>query len=343
MTLILAAVASGCDSGTDTGETIDGIDAPAIESAVADLVRPLQYSLEGTRNLRDALPALGDSGVVFDLRTPADRVPGRHGIALLDIIQPVELPPELLGSTFVYNLSGGWAVDPERTGAPTDGVRVIWYGMDPSGTIFPDVENGYIDLFDESDQTTERLGLRMINTAGDNPAALAEMTQSFASTGDVQWEDHLEAGGYYTDGQNRVDFDLSSDASGDTDTGDGGYTLDITLVGESTTYDMSVVGMEDGDAPNEETFNAAVTFDGQTTELDLDIVFEAGEAGQGNGTLTHAGAVVANVSVASGEFTFTTLDGGSLGSGQAAELENMAWDIYVDGYIVLQNLPLIFE
>lgn len=344
LSIILLGVLAGCDDDSSSTGVLPGdFDASAVEAAVDNLVDPLQASAEAGTVLRAAFPTLADSGVVFDRARSVDRVPGRTGFPLVDILAQVELPPELLGSTFVFTQSIGWEVDAERTAAPDDAVRVIWYATDPSGgTIFPETERGYMDLTDASDATIDQLGLRIVNTTGDSSVVVAELTQSYVTSPETQWEDHFEAAGFYSNGDDVVDFELSSDASGDDQTGNQQYTLDVSMVGQDASFALSVSGVVDGSTgTSEEDLTSTVTTGGATTTLDLDIVIATGTE-EGTGTLSYKGTTLADVTIAEGRFDFTTPSGDRFGSGLETDLENLARGMYLAGYIVMLNLPLLF-
>lgn len=341
--VLAIGVLIGCDDGAGPGEVLDNFDAPAVTAANNALVAPLQASAEATAVLRDAFPTLADSGVVFDRSGGVDRVPGRTGFPLVDILEQVEIPPDLLGSTFVYTQQIGWEVDPDRTGAPDNAVRVVWYDTDPSGSIlFPTTEVGYMDLTDQSNVAAEQLGLRIVNSTGESTVVVAQLVQSYTTSPETQWEDHFEAVGMYSDGVNSVEFELSSDASGDDQTGDQQYTLDVSMVGQAASFELSTTGVVDGATETtDEDLTATVTTEGATTTLDLDIVVET-LSEEGNGTLSHMGTAIADVSIASGNFDFTSTSGGQFSSRQEGELENLVRSMYLNGYIVLVNLPLLF-
>lgn len=343
VSILALGVLIGCDDSSGPGEDLADFDAPAVTAATNALLNPLQASAQATAVLRDAFPVLVDSGVVFDRSSGVDRVPGRAGFPLVDILEQVEIPPELLGSTFVYTQQIGWEIDPDRTGAPDDAVRVLWYDTDPSGAILlPTTELGHIDLTDQSNVAVDQLGVRIVSTSGESAVVVAQLNQSYTTSSEAQWEDHFEAAGMYSDGVSSVEFELSSDASGDDQTGDSQYTLDVTMVGQEGSFELSVIGVVDGATDtSEEDLTVTVTTGGATTTLDLDVVIDSPDE-EGNGTLSHTGTALAAVTIASGNFDFTSTSGRRFSSSQEAQLENLTRSMYLNGYIMLVNLPLLF-
>ncbi|MBV6520148.1 MAG: hypothetical protein MNPFHGCM_00253 [Gemmatimonadaceae bacterium] len=68
-----------------------------------------------------------------------------------------------LGKTFVYDASSDeWVIDPQRPGAPANGVRFVLYEVGSDGRPIPSKEVGYADLLDEGANTGSAVVLRLI-------------------------------------------------------------------------------------------------------------------------------------------------------------------------------------
>lgn len=87
------------------------------------------------------------------------------------------------GSTYVYDESDlKWKVDPERTGAPAEGVRFVWYAMDlnANSPIRPLDERGYVDLvLEETSETEARMDVTFVLLEEGAPTVAAEFSILF--------------------------------------------------------------------------------------------------------------------------------------------------------------------
>jgi hypothetical protein len=129
-----------------------------------------------------------------------------QSVLSLGVSSPQALfPANLLGKTFVYNPdSAKYVVDPARTDAPTDGVRLALYAVNPvtSLPLVPLQEVGSLDLHDVSTPSSD--AVQIVATVG--TVTYLDYTAS-ASVGTSSAT--LGAAGYLSNGTERLDFDLS--------------------------------------------------------------------------------------------------------------------------------------
>lgn len=224
------------------------------------------------------------------------------------------LPDSLMGSTLVWNPStGAYEVDASRTGGPSNGIRFIYYAVDPvtKKPAQPLNELGYIDLTDQSTSTSGLvLGVKVVNTSGSTDVTLADYTVegSVVIAGDTQLS--ASAQGYITDGTDRLDFTLSQQvtlpAGSSTVTGTTHYLLSsggitLALDGDGS-YDLST-----GQA-NSESLKLTVTQGSDTAVVNVNV------AGDGtlDGKVDYQGATVIVIGGTVSQPTFTKPDGSAL-------------------------------
>lgn len=115
------------------------------------------------------------------------------------------------GKTFVYDaVQGDYVEDPERTGAPSNGVRFIVY-EEFAGTPDPDREIGYADLIDQGDTSAEDIALRLI-VVEDGSTVLDYWT---TLDGIDDTSGRVTVGGFLTDGATQLDFDITATGNDD--------------------------------------------------------------------------------------------------------------------------------
>jgi hypothetical protein len=113
------------------------------------------------------------------------------------------IPASVLGTTYVFDpATHRYVADPNRTGAPANGVRYVLYAVNPL-THEPVVtaEIGYADLTDEGDDTPNTAALRLVAVSGD--ATFVDYKVSLAradATGDIAVE------GFFFDGHKHLNF-----------------------------------------------------------------------------------------------------------------------------------------
>jgi hypothetical protein len=129
-----------------------------------------------------------------------------RSVLSLGVSSPLALfPVDMLGKTFVYNPdSAKYVVDPARTDAPTDGVRLVLYAVNPvtHAPLVPLQEVGSLDLHDVSTASAD--AVQIVATVG--TVTYLDYTAS-ASVGTTSAT--LGAAGYLSNGTERLDFNLS--------------------------------------------------------------------------------------------------------------------------------------
>ena len=164
------------------------------------------------------------------------------------------VPDELEGTTFEWDTATNAYVASERTGAPATGIRFIYYAVDPTSgeVVEPVSELGYLDLVDASTASTARLELDMVRSAGNVKLADYFVQASVVSNLETTTST-MAAEGFLTDGDERVDFDMSmvraeseTEASEDADIvianeeEDAAITLDYEFDAAETTGQQEV-------------------------------------------------------------------------------------------------------
>lgn len=343
---LVGLVAASCDSGTDP-DPLKDFDAGTLTLAVESSVAPVEASADANWALTDFISSVLGAG--FDPDRPAaiahlddarlEKVlgtPTQTALRDLTLATTVEIPAEMLGRTYVYDFAAeGWAVDDTRTGAPSNGVRVIWYGTDAFGDyVLP--EQGYIDLTDQDTATMERLGIRVVRTAS-GTITLADFVYGLSGSDDsTNWSEHLEMVGFFSDGTDQVEVDIRIDAAGSWVTLDETYTIGLFFEGAEGSYRWKLDGSWD-DAAMTSTDNLVVTITTNGTPTVLDLDFAA--SGTIAGTLAYGGVTVANVNMTDSAITLTKAGGGSFTTEQQSQLETLVFTMIFYGPLALSSTP----
>ena len=346
--LALLILLPGCDLGTDPGEGLAGLEPAAAEQAVSDLLVPLQSLIEPGQLLRQAMDSLADRGVAFS-RTGsggteeiASGLPAA-GIRPVSGTAAVEFPQEIQGQTIIWSDSASnWIPDPDRTGAPAEGIRVIWYSTDLSfDVIVPVTELGYMDLTDRDTLTWSRLGTEVVSTDRSLETVLADFTQAYdtASTSD----EYIETRGLYSDGSEDIEFVITLEGAEDVTTGDADLDFRVAMAAPGVEYSLSQVGTVTGSTGNtDQIVTASVVREGVITLVELDLTVTETGGQSGTGTLTHDGTVIAEITVDGQQYRYSGTNGNELTDRQKAQLDNLVRTLQSAGVLVLFNLPLLF-
>jgi len=158
---------------------------------------------------------IGGSGVVASVVPSPDALEGlpAAGEAASRLWSAVSRIPLIstgnLGNTFVIDpATGEYAVDPSRTGAPSNGVRFILYAL-VEGTEDPDLsqEIGHVDLVDQG-ATSAGIDLRLTAVAD----GLTFLEYGVTVEGD-DTNGTVAIDGFVADATNRLDFDFDVSAT----------------------------------------------------------------------------------------------------------------------------------
>ncbi|HET7240696.1 MAG TPA: hypothetical protein VFI77_06035 [Gemmatimonadales bacterium] len=227
------------------------------------------------------------------------------------------IPPDLLGTTFVYDVSVQHYAASDLTGAPANGVRFLLYAVNPVTGVptEPLTEVGYVDVV--TIQTSSSASVNIV-VVSDNKTYLdysAKITANSSTSGTIG------VSGYVTNGQDRVNFDLDNHVTFGDNTMDltldyvltvptrGGFRIDLEA--DATTSDVT----------NNTTVNLDLTAQGQHGTVRI-----TGSETNGTGTFQVKvnGALFATIDVTAGsQATVTGKDGQSLTADEQAALEDV--------------------
>lgn len=323
---VLALAISACDDGTSPVD-FHGLDPAAVVSAVNALSAPLQGSSEPVTNLGSARGDLAAAGVDLDWSAEST----------------VQFPDEVAGSTFVYDPDAqGWVIDESRTGAPADGVRVMWYALDSTGRVVNATESGYIDLQPADVAGTAPIAIRIVES-GSDAAPLLNFTQDYSWTGNGDEVESFEAEGSYSNGERLVNFSLESTETASTATGDVDYSYTSVMQDADTRYQLTAEGTTDGGTgAYDDALTATIERPGATTVVEVRFQGTGGAQQDVEGSVRHNGTTVALVELRGGGYAFTTPDGDELSASQTNELNALFQTVTLNGFLLLYELPLFF-
>lgn len=329
--VLLVSVAAGVGCGDDPEPDLGGLDPLAVVSAADGLLAPLDASRPATVNLAAAMVDLESEGVEFRRATDP-------------VVQAVEIPTAVQGKTFAYGEDAGrWEVDDSRSGAPPEGVRVIWYALDGSGELAdPLTERGHIDLTGGDDPTLEELAIVVIERVGDEESTLLDLEQGYRLVEGAEWSTYLEAAGSAWSGEGRTDFTIVAEESGHESTGDGTYEFTLVFESADARYELGSQGEIDGTtAGYEDHLESVVDLDGSRTRLRMLFTGQGTTQESASGTLEHDGRRIADVTVSGSSYSFSDPEGGEFSSAQAGELSALFRTLLLNGFAAYVELPLI--
>lgn len=339
-----AMLGAGCDNATEPG--LPDFDADAISAGVDGVFAPIDASNDPNFALTHFVSTmLGDQAAAFRQQDLMERVRDTRFRTLarqVGLDAEVDIPPQMYGQTFVYNpVDDVWEPDEGRTGAPENGLRLIWYRTDDTGIMQSLEELGYIDLTDEGTASLDRLGVLIIRTAG-GTLTLADFIHGHGITEtETSWTEVLEFAGTFSNGTATVAVDISLDASGNWD-GDEVYVWDIFLTGAETSYRWGLDGELVASGDYDENLVVSITHDAALTVLDLQLTGnDVDGTGTGTGTLSHAGNTIANVTSGNQNFTFSKPEGGSFTAQEENKLSLLMTTMVLYGPLMLISMPLI--
>jgi hypothetical protein len=117
------------------------------------------------------------------------------------------IPDSLRGKTLAFSCASQHYAVTADSGAPATGVRLVLYQRAPDGSIAcPAAAIGQLDLFDVSEPGT--MAVRGVATGPGGGAALVDYTISHNVT-DAEWV--ASAAGFVSDGQQRLDFQVTGE------------------------------------------------------------------------------------------------------------------------------------
>jgi hypothetical protein len=234
-------------------------------------------------------------------------------------------PSNLLGVTFVYDDQVGDYVPSALPGAPANGVRFMYYAMNPvtEQPVVPLVELGYVDLIDLSTPSSTRLQVLLVDTSGAAAATLVDyfVDGSFTLNG-TTLSVTLLADGFISDGTDQLDFVLSESGSFT----EGASTFDLTASHVMSVPNQNISLNLNGSAtlPLDESATLAAAFavsisDGENVAvLTLNLTNTSAE-----GTITYNGVVVIVITGTENSLTFARPDGTELSAEEIQALDDI--------------------
>lgn len=320
--------ACGGDGGTTPEPELGGLEPLIVADSVNALVDPLPGIRTLTLNFRAAFEDLQNVGVAFTREDGAR--PGNPAA--------VTFPPAYLGRTFRYeSLAGSWVVDEIRTGAPADGVRVLWYELDGSGEVLlPVQELGHIDLTDGDDAALQELSIHGVQVrVGGQDLDLVDFVQGYAASGGGTVH---EAAGTYADADRTVQFEIAAEqgVSG----GPQDYVVTSVLESGPVRYELRAEGA--GSRPGgglQDALRATFDLGSDRTIVEIQIS-GVGPEREASGTITFNGTFLANIQADNVLYSFTNADGDPLSATSTSELNAMVRAMLFAGLEPFTWLPL---
>jgi hypothetical protein len=266
------------------------------------LVAALAPALE--RLAREHDPRAFAVGLVAEIERVRSARPAVSGVTTASAVAPARAPlisQGRRGSTFVYDPElGEYVIDPDRTGAPADGVRFVVYEETRDGRPDPAREVGWADLIDEGDDSAEDVALRLVVVMDGDPCLDYRTTvDERGGHGVVTVDGFLEHGG------ERLDFDI--DVSGS----DAGVasTIDVAFEMRIDRRSFAITGSLRGGEAHGGTGDVDIEVRHGSASLRVDV---SGTDTAIDGTFWLDGGVFATVSGDPDAPVFTSADGDPL-------------------------------
>ncbi|MFP4622827.1 MAG: hypothetical protein ACLFRX_01480 [Gemmatimonadota bacterium] len=325
----------------------EDVTGPDLEFEPAEMAAAMEDMAEAGEAMIPAFAAMSAASDIIG--TPAFAAAGPGHPFALDPARPGGevatdyIPSQYYGTTFVWSTDADHYVPGDEEGAPEDGVRIIYYAVDPvtRDPVEPLEPLGYIDLRDLSTDEADRLSVVVVSTPADGePVTLADyiVQSSFTVTQSVFTAD-LSAEGYISDGTAQVNFDLSNDLEITESVLilEQDYAVGLEGTDVAAAFSSTLTGDPDSDAGTVE-LTAMVTDGSEVVEFDLTTDAQTQSL---DGVLRHQGEVVVLVGGTFSDPMFTDAEGDPLTQQQLAGLDEL-WDT-LDVLFEITELLLIFN
>ena len=295
---------AGCESTTGPGE----FDPVVTADAMAEMQVAGEEVGEAFAGLALAGNLFAGSGAQLMLPT------AEHGV-MMDVatarayadpaVAADFFPSNYLGVTFVWNFAEEGYVASDEPGAPEDGIRVVYYAVDPFTHMpaEPLTALGRIDLRDLSTAASQRLGIAIVRTAGEDDVTLADyfLDASYTAT-ETSFGVRQIADGYLSDGAARLDFELVNEMDLNEEQLILDQSYEMSLAG--TDIGVAYEGTFTGDWETEAgTAEIAATVTGNGTSVRFELAVDAEE--MLTGSVYHGSELVATISGTGDEPVFT--------------------------------------
>ncbi len=275
---LIAGALTACDTGTQL--ELDSFDAEAAleDYRAMDAIMDSEgwrgfLAMGNSVSLQSVSPAievaLMGASSVTELRH-ADGAQA-YGARLLELSRnklhaagaPIISTPNR-GKTLIYDPAvGDYRLDPTRSGAPANGVRIIIYKQGSDGKPDTSQEIGYADLFDNGDNSAEDISLRLVAVEG----SLTVLDYAF-TLDENGGKGAASVEGFLQDDTNKLDFriDLTGSEGPDAEMFDADFRMAVAARG------FEIVGsVENTVVGNSETALIDLRITHGAESLDVDI------------------------------------------------------------------------
>jgi hypothetical protein len=301
-----------------------GFTTPSASTAPA----PRGSALRGRGDLPALAPRLDRQAVRAAVVQRASATQSGGGVPLF--------PINFLGKTFAYDpLTGSYYADDGLGGAPPDGVRFLLYTWDATTRLpaLPLFQIGFVDLTDESNATSTRIGVHAFDTSGPTTIALADyfIDGAFAVTSSSLAVNLLSVG-LLVDEFGRFDFDLDELLELDDLTGETLISIRHEVVSqEGTNVTLAVDGTIAPDGHSDLDWELTIRSPGSTTIVDLATLDDLQD-----GTISHNGRVEIFVGGTVADPDFTRADGRAVSFNEFEALDEILFAI--DDVLILADV-----
>lgn len=306
--VLLVAAAAACDDGA----------APDVDFDPQAAAEAMESMVAATEGLEDAMGSMAAAAPLLEGGSAASLMPdGRRlypeAAALRELAEASALgffPSNYLGVTFVWHEGEGQYAPSELTGAPVDGIRIIYYAVDPvtHEPASPLNALGHVDLRDLSTPASDRLGVVIVRD-GEPSTTLADYYIDIAyGVTETETSVDVSSVGFLSNGTDQLNFDLSQalvltesqivlvqDFAVDLEGTDIGVAYEATLTGDASTESASL------------EFRTTITNGPETVTMELSLEGETLD-----GVVLYQGVEVAYIGGTSAQPTFTDRNGDPL-------------------------------
>ncbi len=231
------------------------------------------------------------------------------------------IPAAIEGTTFVWSVEEERYVASELEGAPANGIRFIYYAVNPvtETPAVPLNDLGYIDLIDES--TDEHARLEILAVQDQGSVTLADYFVEGGVAGNLVTQTvTIDSEGYFSDGSDRLDFDMHMATTESEDALTEEFTAELAANGGTITVDMEETLFGEDEVDSDVRF----TIEGEGNEARFAYTTTGTlEESTIDGVLEFNGADVVVVSGDSFDPEFTKPDGSALGANEIQALARM--------------------
>ena len=335
LSLVFAVGLAACDDSTNPGDSFDpsasAADLEAVGSAFNTDVYESLSKMGGGFGAVAVAPALAASVVDagwISLSSPEkwELYGGELANVLLSRSAAVLLIPDTFrGRTYEHNIEG-YFHNPDRTGAPTNGIRFILYEVNPITGVPGATEIGWVDVMDES--TDLAAVVRLSVWSGD----VEYINYTVGASGVIN-SISFEIEGWVTDGTTQVNFTLnhSIDATFATARAEIDYQIDVPSRDFSVAANMVI----EFDA---ETEAGTITIEVLFSQANNNVVVQGSIDSQNDGGTLEVlvnGNLFATITFAGESITVVGPDGNALSQEHAQALRQITdalGDIFDDTF-----------